>query len=77
MNIKTELLKAYICNFICHNIDDFNIDADKICDSVAIHALAEIQSILNDDKNSDFEAIEKIVCVFEKYKLDFGCRHDF
>ena len=27
--------------------------------------------------NEDFEAIEEIVCVFEKYHLDIGIRHDF
>ena len=25
----------------------------------------------------DFEIVEKIVCVFEKYNIDFGGCHDF
>ena len=77
MNIKTELLKDYISHIIRENIVDFEIDASKIADSRAIEALTEIQAIIKDESNSDFNAIEKIVCVFEKYNLDFGVRHDF
>lgn len=77
MNIKTELLKNHIMNIIDDQICDFDIDADKIADTTAISALSEIQNIIADEKNSDFDAVERIVCVFEKYRLDFGGRHDF
>ncbi len=77
MNIKTELLKDYISHIIRESIVDFEIDASKIADSRAIEALAEIQAIIKDESNSDFNAIEKIVCVFEEYNLDFGARHGF
>ena len=46
MNIKTELLKEYIADYINNHIEDF-------------------------------EMIEEIVKVFEKYKLDFGSCNDF
>ena len=39
--------------------------------------LVEIQNIIKNDKYSDFEIVEKIVCVFEKFKIDFGGCHDF
>ena len=77
MNIKLELLKNYISDFINNNINDFEIDAEKIGDTVAISILREIQSIIRDETYSDFDAIEKIVCVFEKNKIDFGFRHNF
>ncbi len=76
MNIKVELLKNYISDYINQNINDFEIDADKIADSVAIKALSEIQNILITD-NSDEEIVEQIVEVFEKYNLDFGSCHNY
>ncbi len=77
MNIKLELLKSYISDYINNNLEDFEIDASQIADTVAINMLYEIQSIITNETYSDFEAIEEIVCVFEKNKIDFGHRHDF
>lgn len=77
MKIKMEVLKGYITDFINNQLEDFEIDADKIADSVAINMLTEIQKIIKSESYSDFEAIEKIVCVFEKYGIDYGSRHDF
>ena len=77
MKIKAELLKTYISDFINPRIEDFEIDADDIANTVAIKILAEIQEIIKNDSYSDFERIEEIVCVFEKYKIDFGNCHDF
>ncbi len=77
MNIKLELLKRYIVDFINNNLENFEIDASKIADTVAINMLSEIQNIIRNENYSDFDAIEEIVCVFEKYKIDFGSRHDF
>ena len=39
--------------------------------------IAEIQEVITDEKYSDFDAIEAIVCIFEKYNIDAGNRHDF
>ena len=77
MYIKLELLKRYIADFIDNNIENFEINASEIANTVAIEMLAEIQEIICDEENSDFDAVEKIVCVFEKYKVDAGSRHDF
>ncbi len=77
MKIKVELLKTHISDFINSRIEDFEIDADDIANTVAIKILAEIQEIIKNDSYSDFERIEEIVCVFEKYKNDFGNCHDF
>ncbi|MBE7048987.1 MAG: hypothetical protein E7393_06445 [Ruminococcaceae bacterium] len=77
MNIKLELLKSCISDFINNNLKDFEIDADKIADTVAINVLREIQKVIQDEECSDFDAIEEIVCIFEKYKVDAGFRHDF
>ena len=77
MNIKLELLRNYVSDFINCKMEDFEIDASQIVDSVAIHVLSEIQNVIRDEKSSDFDAVEKIVCIFEKYNIDFGSRHDF
>ena len=77
MKIKVELLKTHISDCINSRIEDFEIDADDIANTVAIKILAEIQEIIKNDSYSDFERIEEIVCVFEKYKIDFGNCHDF
>ncbi|MBQ8807919.1 MAG: hypothetical protein IJZ81_01265 [Clostridia bacterium] len=77
MNIKLELLKSYITDVISSNIESFEIDENEIADTLAINMLREIQSIVKNENYSDFEAIEKIVCLFENYKIDYGFRHDF
>lgn len=77
MNIKTELLKTYISDFINTHIEDLDIDPSQIADSTAIEMLSQIQAVIKNKNYSDFEAIEKIVCIFEKYNIDFGSRHDF
>ncbi len=77
MNIKVELLKSYITDFINSNLEDFEINAGEIADSVAIKMLSEIQNIIRNENYSDFDIVEEIVCVFEKYKVDFGSCHDF
>ena len=77
MNIKIELLKGCICDFVNNNLKDFEIDEGKIADTVAINMLREIQSIIKNENNSDFDALEQIVRVFETNNVDFGSRHDF
>ncbi len=77
MEIKLELLRNYISDFIRLRIKDFEIDASQIADTTAIQALGEIQEVIKDDECSDFDAVEKIVCIFEKYNIDAGSRHDF
>lgn len=77
MKIKTELLKKYISDSINNQIIDLEINADEIADTVAIKILSEIQDIIKNDDYSDFEIVERIVYMFEKYKIDFGNCHDF
>ena len=65
-----EKIKQIIC-------EEFEIDENEITNTVAINMLGEIQSIIRNEKYSDFDAIEEIACIFEKYNIDFGFRHDF
>lgn len=77
MNIKLELLKRYIADYVNNYLDDFEINESQIADTVAIKMMSEIQNIIRNESYSDFEAVEEIVCIFEKYGVDFGSCHDF
>ena len=77
MHIKFELLQNAIFDVISQKLSDTKIDTDEIADTTAIKALSEIKNIICDDTKSDFDAVEEIVCVFEKYNIDIGGRHDF
>lgn len=77
MDIKLELLRGYMADYVKHHIEDFEIDANKISDSRAIEILSEIRQVIQEEGNTDFECVEKIVLIFEKYQLSTGGRHDF
>lgn len=86
MKIKYELLENAIAEGIRQKIrmytsldslDELDIDVNEIANTVTIKALSEIQEIVQDDDISDFEAIEQIICIFEKYKISAEQRHDF
>ena len=77
MDIKLELLKDHITDFIKCRLKDFEIDASQIVDTTATKMLAEIQKVIKNEDYSDFDAIEEIVCIFERYNISAGVRHDF
>ena len=77
MNIKTELLRNYLAEFVKSETEDFEIDASQIADTTAIQMLSKIQTVIKNESYSDFDVVEKIVCIFEKYNIDSGSRHDF
>jgi hypothetical protein len=77
MQLKLELLKGAIFDAITSGLTYAEIDADEIADTTAINALSEIKEIINNEEKEDFEVVEEIVCVFEKYNIDIGGRHDF
>ena len=77
MDIKIELLQNCIYDFIKGSLENCTIDVNNIANKKAISALNEIKNILCNNNLSDFDAIEEIVCIFEKYGIDTGGRHDF
>lgn len=77
MTIKTELLKRYIYDYITNYISDFEIDENKIAETTSIKILKEIQNIIQNHEYTDFDKVECIVCLFEKYHISAGCCHDF
>ncbi len=78
MKIKTEILKGYIADIVCNQISDFEFDENMMLSLRATEILSEIQNILHSgNEQSDFEMIEQIISVFDKYHLDCGGCHDF
>ena len=76
MDVKVELLKEYVADFINQNIHDFEIDADKIADSVATKIIKEIADVLKNETYDDTYIVEEIVTIFEKYGIDTGACHN-
>lgn len=70
-------MKRHICDCINYRIEDFDIDASQIADTTAIQMLSEIKKVIENENYPDFDAVEEIVCIFEKYSVDVEFRHDF
>ncbi|HAL63799.1 MAG TPA: hypothetical protein DCO93_05085 [Clostridiales bacterium] len=81
MHLKLELLQNALFQAVREGLNcaemSGEINADEIADTTAIQALSEIKEIIHDEKKEDFDVVEEIVCVFEKYNIDIGGRHDF
>ena len=81
MNIKLELLQNALFQAVREGLNYAEmcgeINADEIADTTAIKALSEIKEIIHDEEKEDFDVVEAIVFVFEKYNIDIGGRHDF
>lgn len=81
MNLKLELLQNALFQAVREGLNyaemNSEINADEIADTTAIKALSEIKEIIHSEEKSDFEIVEEIVCVFEKYNIELGGCHDF
>lgn len=77
MDIRIELLKAYVTEAVATHFEKLNIDADEIVSTKAINMLSEVLIAIRDDSLTDFDVVEKIVCMFEKNNIRCGTRHDF
>jgi len=56
---------------------NLKFNAAEIVEMESYKALRQIKAIIDNDGLSDFDCIEKIVCVFEEIGSDGGRRHDF
>ena len=78
MDKKIELIKDEIEDVLIKHLHNVALTDDTI----ATKALKEIQDVLKhgnivNGNKSDFEIVEDIVCIFEKYNIDAGGCHDF
>lgn len=77
MDLRSELVVYAISDKIRSSIKEIKIDADETVKILAEEVLREIKQVIGDNKLSDFEVVENIVCIFEKYGISAGGRHDF
>ena len=64
-------------SFLLHLLILIEINADEVVNTVAIEVLQQIQDIIKDDETTDFEKVENIVLLFEKYGIDAMPCHNF
>ena len=77
MKIYEELICQELCEYIIRNLKNSNIDYNKIIQTKAVNALNEIKTVIQNTELDDFEIVEGIICIFEKYNIDVGSQHDF
>ena len=78
MKDKIEMIKDEIEDVLTKHLRDVSLTDDTI----ATKALMEIKAVLKsgnvvDGCRNDFEIVEEIVDIFEKYEIDAGGCHDF
>ena len=77
MSVYSDLLAGGLCDYIKDELSFRKFDAKKVVNTKAVRILQEIQDVLADDLKSDFDVVEEIVCIFEKYNISAEGRHDF
>ena len=76
-DFSNDLLKYIIRQEVERTISETeNNAADKV-ESLSIKILEEIVEILKNHELSDFDIVENIVCIMDKYEIDCGVCHDF
>ncbi len=77
MGLYDELLYKELGKHLIENLDTLPFDYTSIIQNRGLRALDEIRAVIQDDRLNDFDMVEAIVCIFEKYGIDAGCCHDF
>ena len=72
MNIKLELIREHIASKVVHQIEDLDIDINRIANTKAIAMLGEIQAILQNEKMSDSEMLCAIDEIFDDNQMTGG-----
>lgn len=74
MNEIIDLIKDDLDDVLKKHLTDIVLSSDTI----STKALSDIQQVLKHSENkSDFDIVEEIVCIFEKYNINVGNCHDF
>lgn len=77
MDLKLELLADSLSDMLAQHLDTCSIDPRKLADTKATKILSEIKDVICDDSLDDFYAMDRIVDIFIKNKIEAGGRHDF
>ncbi len=77
MELYKELISFEIGKMIIENFENQNLNFKEIAELKSIQLLQKIKTIIQDDSLTDFECVEKIVCLFETTGISAEIRHDF
>ncbi|MBQ4516979.1 MAG: hypothetical protein II997_00160 [Clostridia bacterium] len=77
MSATNELIAHIIAEQFTELLEEKFIDLPKQAETIGLCLISEVQQILMNEVLDDFNAIEEIVCLFEKHHLNTGFRHDF
>ncbi len=77
-----ELYKELLINILMKyeielSFKDCSFDIEKFTQNECYILLDKIKAIIRDDSLTDFDCVEKIVCLFEESNINAGNRHDF
>ena len=76
MDVIKGLLIAGIRNYDT-KAGELGIDFDKLIENESFQLICGIKAILEEEKLTDFECIDKIVDIFSEYEIDITYRHDY
>ncbi len=76
-DIYKSLLYRDIGKIILHSIKNLDINYEQIAHINSVIIINEIQKVVTNNILDDFEKIEEIISIFEKYGIDIGSCHDF
>lgn len=65
MNLKLELVRERISDLVIHQIEDFDIDLNRIANTKAIAMLGEIQAVMQNENLECQEIVQGIAKIFE------------
>ena len=78
VDIKLEIFAKVVSDAINSAIRDIHMETDDAINSMTLTVLHEIVRVVqNTEIKDDFDVVEKIVCILEKYNINAGDRHDF
>ncbi len=76
-DINESLLYRDVGKIILHSIKSLDINYEQIAKINSVVIINEIQKIVTNTMLDDFEKIEEIINILEKYGIDAGSCHDF
>ena len=71
-----ELACKELGKYVLQHINTCNFPFAEIVKDKAYQALDEIRTVIQDEEADDYQVVEAIVVIFEKYGIDAGYRHD-
>ena len=77
MDIRIELITNEIVEIVKNYIENTAIDFDALIESRSVAIQKRICDVIRNEKLSDFEMVEEIVCILEEHNISCGSCHDF